>query len=136
MRIALVLCLVAASVGCGVGAAAPSAGATTTDLKITIWPEGRGDGESRTYTLKCAPARGSLTKATSACTQLLKLTRPFRPVPADAVCTDQYGGPQQALITGKVEGSSVWAVISLTNGCHISRAKRISFLLPGFITAA
>jgi hypothetical protein len=48
------------------------------------------------------------------------------------MCTEQYGGPQQALVTGRFEGHSVWAMFSATNGCQISRAKRIAFLLPGF----
>ena len=136
MRIALVLCLLAAVVGCGVGAAARNAEATPADLKITVWPEGRGEGSSKTYTLECAPARGSLPKAASACTQLLKLTRPFRPVPQGSICTEQYGGPQQALVTGEFKGRSVWVIFSATDGCQIARSKRVSFLLPGFGNAA
>ena len=132
MRIALVTCLLAAVVGCGIGTAARSAEATPADLKITVWPDGRGEGISKTYTLECAPARGSLPKSTSACAQLLKMTRPFTPVPAGAMCTDQYGGPQQALVTGEYKGRDVWVVFSATNGCQIARSKRVSFLLPGF----
>ena len=52
------------------------------------------------------------------------------------MCTEQYGGPQQALVTGTFKGRSVWAMFSATNGCQISRAKRIAFLLPGFARAA
>jgi hypothetical protein len=136
MRIALVLCLLAAVVGCGAGAAARTAEAVPTDLKITVWPDGRGEGESNTYTLKCAPARGSLARPTTACTQLLRMSKPFAPVPRDAMCTEQYGGPQQALVTGKFKGNGVWAIFSATNGCQISRSKRVSFLLPGFGSAA
>jgi len=136
MRIALVLCLLAAVVGCGIGTAAPNAEATPADLKITIWPEGRGEGSSKTYTLECAPARGSLPKAASACTQLLKLSKPFTPVPQGSVCTEQYGGPQQALVTGQYKGRSVWVMFSATNGCQIARSKRVSFILPGFGHAA
>jgi hypothetical protein len=132
MRITLVLCLLAAVVGCGVGAAARKAETTPADLKITVWPEGRGEGSSKAYTLECAPARGSLPKATSACTQLLKLARPFTPVAQGAMCTDQYGGPQQALVTGEYKGRDVWVIFSATNGCQIARSKRVSFLLPGF----
>ena len=132
MRIALVLSLLAAVVGCGVGAAARNAETAPADLKITVWPEGRGEGSSKTYTLECAPARGSLPRAASACTQLLKLAKPFTPVPQGAICTDQYGGPQQALVTGEFKGRSVWVIFSATNGCQIARSKRVSFLLPGF----
>jgi len=136
MRVALVTCVVAAVVGCGAVAAAPIAEPALTDLKITVWPQGRDNGDSDTYTLKCSPARGTLTRAAAACTELLRISRPFRPVPPDAVCTDQYGGPQQALVTGKFKGDGVWARFSATNGCQIARAKRVSFLLPGFGTAA
>jgi subtilisin inhibitor-like len=135
MRIALALWLAATAVGCGVGAAAPSA-EPATDLKITVWPQGRDEGDGSTYTLKCSPARGSLARATAACTELLKMSRPFRPVPRDMVCTDVYGGPQQALVTGTFKGARVWAVFTATNGCQIARARRIGFLLPGFATSA
>ena len=135
MRVALITCVVAAVVGCGAGAAAPIAEPVATDLKITVWPQGRDKGESDTYTLKCSPARGSLARAAGACTELLKLSRPFRPVPPDTFCTDLYGGPQQALVTGTFKGVGVWARFSATNGCQIARAKRVSFLLPGFGTA-
>ena len=48
------------------------------------------------------------------------------------VCTDQYGGPQQALIAGTHKGDRVWTMIGMRNGCDISRAKRLAFLVPGF----
>ena len=57
MRIALALCLAATVVGCGVSAAAPTMEPTLTDLRITVWPEGREEGNGGTHTLKCAPAR-------------------------------------------------------------------------------
>ena len=131
MRIAIAI---AALVGCGAGLAAQPASPAPTDLKITVWPDGRAEGDAKTYTLRCGPASGTLPKVATACSKLGPLPRPFGPVSRDAVCTDQYGGPQQALITGKYQGRSVWAMFSATNGCQISRAKRISFLLPGFNT--
>lgn len=107
-----------------------------TDLRITIWPEGRDKGNGGTYTLRCVPARGSLPRAGAACTELLRMSRPFRPVPPDTFCTDLFGGPQEALVAGTFKGVRVWALFSATNGCQIARAKRIGFLLPGFATAA
>ncbi len=136
MRLALALCLAATAVGCGVSAAAPAEEPTATDLRITVWPEGRAKGNGTVYTLRCAPAGGSLARAGAACTELLKMSRPFRPVPRDMVCTDVYGGPQQALVTGTFKGARVWAVFTATNGCQIARARRIGFLLPGFATSA
>jgi hypothetical protein len=134
MRIAIVIAALIAVVGCGAGSAARSAAPASTDLKITVWPDGRGEGDAKTYTLHCGPATGTLPKAATACSKLGPLPRAFGPVSRDAVCTEQYGGPQQALVTGKHDGRSVWAMFSATNGCQISRAKRIAFLLPGFTT--
>jgi hypothetical protein len=132
MRIAIVIAALIAVVGCGAGSAAQSASPATTDLKITIWPDGRAEGNAETYTLRCGPAAGSLPKVATACSKLGPLPRPFGPVAKGAMCTMQYGGPQQALVTGRHDGQSVWAMFSATNGCQIARAKRVAFLLPGF----
>jgi hypothetical protein len=134
MRIAIVITALIAAVGCGAGTAAESASPAATDLKITVWPDGRAEGDAKTYTLRCSPAAGTLPRVATACSKLVKLPRPFGPVSRNAVCTEQYGGPQQALVTGKFDGRSVWAMFSATNGCQISRAKRVAFLLPGFDT--
>jgi hypothetical protein len=136
MRIAIAIAALIAVVGCGAGSAARSTSPAPTDLKITVWPNGRAEGDGKTYTLRCGPAAGTLPKVATACSKLIPLPRPFGPVSRDAVCTEQYGGPQQALITGTYQGRSVWAMFSATNGCQISRAKRISFLLPGFNTTS
>jgi hypothetical protein len=135
MRIAIVIAALVAVVGCGVGSAAQDASPAPTDLKITVWPGGREDGDAKSFTLRCGPAAGSLPKAATACSKLGTLPRPFGPVPRDAMCTEQYGGPQQALVTGRLRGNPVWAMFSATNGCQISRAKKIAFLLPGFNTS-
>ena len=134
MRIAIVILALAAAVGCGAGSAAQNASPAPTDLKITVWPNGRAEGDAKKFTLRCGPAAGSLPKAATACSKLGTLSRPFGPVSSDAVCTEQYGGPQQALITGRLRGNPVWATFSATNGCQISRANKIAFLLPGFNT--
>ena len=132
MRIAIVVAALVAVVGCGAGSAALEASPAPTDLKITVWPGGREDGGARSYTLRCGPAAGSLPRAATACGKLGTLPRPFGPVSRRAVCTEQYGGPQEALVTGRLRGTSVWATFSATNGCQIARAKKIAFLLPGF----
>ena len=132
MRIAIVIATLVAVVGCGAGSAAQNASPAPTDLKITVWPTGREEGDAKKFTLRCGPAAGSLPRAASACSKLGTLPRPFAPVPRDVACTEQYGGPQQALVTGRLRGNPVWAMFSATNGCQISRAKKIAFLLPGF----
>ena len=94
--------------------------------------EGRGAKAPEKWTLRCNPAGGTVPRAAAVCRQLYALTKPFAPRRKNLVCTDQYGGPQQAVIAGTNKGGRIWALIGLRNGCDISRAKRLAFLVPGF----
>lgn len=62
--------------------------------------------------------------------------RLFAPVPADTACTEIYGGPATATITGTVKGSKIYAKFSRTNGCQIARWENASalFTFPGYAT--
>ena len=56
---------------------------------------------------------------------------PFAPLPPDTVCTEIYGGPQRARVTGLLDGRHVWATFTRSNGCHIARWAKLSpWLLP------
>ena len=77
-----------------------------------------------------------MPRASAACRQLYEMTKPFAPLRKDVICTDQYGGPQQAVISGSFKGSRIWILLAMRNGCEISRAKRLAFLVPGFSSAA
>jgi hypothetical protein len=134
MRIAALIVLLAA-VGCGTGASAPAASSGATELKITYWPQGRTAASAKKRTLRCAPAGGTHPQAASACRKLAAMTSPFAPIPKDAVCTEQYGGPQVALITGTFRGHALWTQLAARNGCEIARFKRLSFLVPGYTGA-
>lgn len=139
MRAALLIAVLVAAVGCGAGQGSPgstSGSAAGTELAISFWPEGRGTGAPTRWTLRCDPAAGTLPRAAAACTRLSGMAKPFAPMRKDVVCTEQYGGPQQAVISGSFKGSRVWSLIALRNGCEISRAKRLAFLVPGFSAAA
>lgn len=128
LRVTLFVTALVAAIGCGA-----SAGATATaDLKISYWPEGRAAGNVQKWTLRCGPAGGTLPRPASACRKLMGMTRPFAPIPADAMCTEQYGGPQVAIITGTFRGAKVWAQLQNRNGCEIARFKRLAFLVPTF----
>ena len=118
-----------------------SAGETTTgpdggieraqnDLLVEI---DRGDGGPiERYTLTCVGfVEGDLPDAEAACAHLDGLDEPFAPLPADAVCTEQYGGPQTAHVTGLWRGEPVDLELSRTNGCRISQWDRLGPLLPG-----
>ena len=56
----------------------------------------------------------------------------FFPVPGPPMlCTQQYGGPQVALVTGTLGGRQVHCRFSLTDGCEIARWHALAPLLGG-----
>jgi hypothetical protein len=123
--------LLAAAVGCGAGQTA-STQAPATDLSITFWQEGREQRAAPTrWTLRCDPDGGTLPRRASACDKLAKLKKPFAPTPKDMACIDLYGGPQQALVTGRHDGKRIWVMLSARNGCEIARWNKLKFLLGG-----
>jgi Subtilisin inhibitor-like len=101
----------------------------STSLHITVWPQGT-HGLKRSWTLTCMPAGGTLPNRATACRRLTAMSRPFRPVPKDAACTQIYGGPQTALVTGRLEGRRVRASFDRHDGCAIDRWNRVRFLFP------
>ena len=109
MRTALVIAvLVVAAAACGAsqGASVQTPETPETQLTISYWPEGRGTEAPKTWTLRCDPAGGTLPRVATVCRQLDGLVKPFRRPSKNVVCTDQYGGPQQALITGSTRASA------------------------------
>ncbi len=106
-------------------------------LTISMWQD--ASAEPVQYVLECvdgAPGPAStLPDAEAACAALDRLGVEFltaRPN-KDIICTQQYGGPQTASITGDVNGTSVRAAFALTDGCEISRWKTAQDILgaPG-----
>jgi hypothetical protein len=55
----------------------------------------------------------------------------FAPTPPGKACTEIYGGPQQATVTGTLAGRPVWARFRRRDGCEIARWDRVAFLLRG-----
>jgi hypothetical protein len=109
-----------------------SSAAARTSLTVTYWDAGWAAGKPVTWTLRCAPAAGTLAKPAAACARLSRSGwRLFAPVPKSMVCTEIYGGPQVALVLGVVQGRRVWAKLQRRNGCEIARWNRLApWLLP------
>ncbi|MEU7581865.1 SSI family serine proteinase inhibitor [Streptomyces sp. NPDC041068] len=112
--------------------AAPGIVAPTDRLTVTVTGSGgTGDG---TYELNCHPTGGTHPDAAAACAGLDEVTvygtDPFAPVPADSMCTMQYGGPATAHITGTWQGRPVDATFDRSNGCEISRWDSLVPVLP------
>jgi hypothetical protein len=106
--------------------AAPSSGPGqgNVELAITVKPSD-ADPEVH-YTLVCvngAPDAESKHPSADAACAALKANAALLSPPkrgADVVCTEQYGGPQMADVSGVVDGISVDASFTRTNGCEIS----------------
>jgi hypothetical protein len=47
------------------------------------------------------------------------------------LCTQQYGGPQVAVVTGRYRGREVHSEFSRTDGCEIARWRAMAPLLGG-----
>jgi hypothetical protein len=130
--------LLLALAGVAVAAGARAAGTTThTTLTITYWASGQDGGDRVVWTLRCDPARGTHPRPALSCRRLATGGwRLFAPLRKDVVCTEIYGGPQEARIVGMVDGRRVWATLSRRNGCEIARWSRVSpwLLPPGGVT--
>jgi hypothetical protein len=98
------------------------------DLVIEI---DRGDGSPpERRTLTCVGfVEGDHPRAEQACEHLKELDNPFEPVPEDAICTQVYGGPETAHVTGLWGGEPVDLELSRTDGCRIDQWERLGPLL-------
>lgn len=105
---------------------APSAGPGAGNAELAIMVKPSDAEPAVNYTLVCqngVPAAESKhPTAQAACTALKNnaaLLSPSTKGTAQA-CTEQYGGPQQATVTGIVDETPVDATFARRNGCEIS----------------
>ena len=92
-----------------------------------------GDGSpAQRWTLTCgATAGGTHPDAQAACDHLARMSDPFGPIPKDRMCTQIYGGPQTAHVTGRWHGAAVDLRLSRVDGCRISQWNDLGPVLPG-----
>ncbi|MFD7439791.1 SSI family serine proteinase inhibitor [Streptomyces sp. NPDC059909] len=87
-----------------------------------------------TYELTCGPVGGTHPEAEAACDRLEELRQegedPFASVSRDAMCTQMYGGPATAHVTGTWRGRTVDATFDRSNGCEIARWQTLEPVLP------
>ncbi|MEU5975609.1 SSI family serine proteinase inhibitor [Streptomyces sp. NPDC047315] len=111
-------------------------------LTVVVSETGNPRTDGR-YELDCSPAgaKGALgipggthPAAVGACARLDEMARegenPFAPVPRDALCTQQAGGPATARVTGTWQGQRVDSTFTRQNGCEISRWNLMRPILP------
>ena len=101
---------------------------SSTMLEISVTPG--SEAPTKIWRLRC-PSGGTLPNAAEACEQLSQMDDPFAPVPKNTACTQVYGGPQEADVTGLYRGRRVKAHFDRGNGCEIERWDKVGFLFPG-----
>ena len=135
MRVAILALVAVAATGCGGSNSNTSGNATTapaspanTKLEISV-SIGGSEAPTKTWTLEC-PDSGTLPHPDQACAKLAKMDDPFAPVPKDQACTQVFGGPEVADVTGTFRGKPVNAHFEKGNGCEIARWNSVEFLFP------
>lgn len=94
------------------------------ELAIMVKPSETGTPSN--FTLVCVDgvpaAESQHPDAAAACSAVKNDAALLSPAPrpTDQACTQQYGGPQEATVTGVVDGQPVEATFSLRDGCEIS----------------
>jgi hypothetical protein len=123
--IALVVTALAVT-ACG-GGAGPIGGGPfpTVDLDVVVEHPER---EPISYQISCQGDTATITgdvelDAEAACQALAGedvVRRLVEGAPADQICTEQYGGPDTATVTGTIDELEVDTVIDRANGCGIN----------------
>lgn len=103
-------------------------------LTIVVADAGTAEAEG-TFRLECdGTPGGTHPAAENACKRLGEFAAsgvdPFAPVGKDEMCTQQYGGPATARVTGDWQGRSIDARFSRANGCEIGRWDNLRPVLP------
>jgi hypothetical protein len=126
MRSLAPLIAVALLAGCGESeeeAVAPAG--SFADLTVTVDPDGEGGKAARRAAVRCeAPDDSAVCRAVQGVPP-----KAFKPTPGNVACTQQYGGPQTAVVEGTLRGDPVSAEFSLVNGCEIARWRDAAPLL-------
>jgi hypothetical protein len=137
-RFALAVLAAAALAGCG-EADEPAAQPTTTTsgaIELTVLYDD-GSGRMTTGTLTCRGADRRAEGALDGRAQAAELCAQARGI-ADLLtaqpdkrraCTQVYGGPETATVTGTIDGDKVDRRFSRTNGCELADYTRAAGLL-------
>ncbi len=105
-------------------------GPATFPADLTIQVDATGEGAVTTTTLTCGPAGGDHPDSAAACAAVTTAWPDgFDPVPPDVMCTEIWGGPQTAHVTGTVDGTPVDATFRRSDGCHMARWDALADLL-------
>lgn len=120
-RLALTCLAVAAVLAAGCGSdddeEQPAAAPALADLRVKVDRDGKGGEPAETTTVRCSSSGESPQCEKVAALRLADLA----PASGVTACTELYGGPQTATITGSLRGERVDLSFSRVNGCEIAR---------------
>jgi hypothetical protein len=120
----LALPLIAAALLAACGEDEPTSAAPQTNLVVRFDADGaQGPKGAKTTRLQCPGDGCAATKGLS--------SDDMAPPPADQACTQIYGGPETATVTGTLNGERVDESFKRTDGCEIDRWQKVQALLQG-----
>jgi len=112
--------------------AAPTPAAPPLPAQLTVSVDD-GSGGVTTYSLSCEPAGGDHPDPAAACAALAVAgAEAFGPPDPNQACTEIYGGPQTATVTGTLAGAPVNSTFSRQNGCEIARWDALTAVFANF----
>jgi hypothetical protein len=95
------------------------------DLVVTVDADGKGGKPAKETAVSCDTAEDSpVCRALS-----FMKAGVFEPTPGDVACTQQFGGPETATVTGTLKGEPINARFTRANGCEITRWETVTPLL-------
>ena len=132
-RLAASFLLAVALAACGGGEQGadgddPRAAAPEVELHVVSRPKGPR-GEALDVTLTCDPAGGSHPDPEAACQALAANRDALAEVDSQTVCTQEYGGPARARVSGTIREERVEAELTRSNGCEIARWEALAPLV-------
>ncbi|WP_396277774.1 serine protease inhibitor [Glutamicibacter creatinolyticus] len=115
-------------------APSPSPTDPAVDTALTVELYADGTNLSSQYTLSCRGAEpvdsSTVPDAAAACALIEENSAVLAPQrPASQPCTEQYGGPDRAVVTGTHRGDAVETSFTRSNGCAIAEWDALAPLL-------
>jgi len=134
---AWLLALTVLVIGCAQSPAATPAPASSPPSELMVAIHRGGSSPTESYRLGCGTTvPGNHPAGAAACAHLARLAHPFAALPTDQMCSQIYGGPQTAHVTGRWRGSPVDLRLSRVDGCRVEQWNSLGPLLPGPVGAA